>query len=32
MEIEIFLNEIECENEVIEETQEKGKPILGWYH
>jgi len=32
MEIEMFLNEAECENEIMEETQEEGKPILGWYH
>jgi hypothetical protein len=32
MEIEIFSNEVECENEVMEESHEEGKPILGWYH
>jgi hypothetical protein len=32
MEIEIFFNETKFENEVMEETQEEGKPVLGWYH
>jgi hypothetical protein len=32
METEIFLNEAKCENEIMEETQEDGKPILGCYH